>query len=308
MCGILGCAAPSSRSPMIMSRAAPSKAYRWVNPLLDCEAFGEQREIRSFREALQKLADDLLLGKHASHVSIYYRDLNNGPTFGINEKEEFLPASLLKVPLMVSVYHEAESNPALLDEALTVPPGGDLPNGQYFSPSSALVAGSTHTVREMAEAIARRSDNVATYLLNQRFGLQGMHQLYDMLGVITDDGIPDRLRVKDYAAIFRILYNASYLNPVYSERILDALGRSEFRSGITASLPAAVPVAHKYGERLMDDGRTKQLHDCGIVYYPGHPYLLCVMTRGSDWNTLAAAIDKVSTAVYREVSAQFPLK
>lgn len=306
--GILGCAGTSRPPQITWQRSAPSKSHRWINPLLDCEPYGEQREIRSFREGLQKLTDGLLLGRNAVSVSIYYRDLNNGPWFGINEKEEFLPASLLKVPLMLAVYHEAEASPAVLNETLTVPPGGDLPNSQHFSPSSALVAGSTHTVRSLIEEMARRSDNVATFLLSERFGLQGMHQLYDELGVITDDGVPDRLRVKDYATLFRLLYNASYLNPVHSEEALAALVRSEFRAGITAPLPASIPVAHKHGERLMDDGLTKQLHDCGIVYYPGHPYLLCVMTRGSDWDALSGAIGKVSAAVYRELSSQFPAK
>ena len=41
-----------------------------------------------------------------------------------------------------------------------------------------------------------------------------------------------------------------------------------------------------------------ELHDCGIVYYPEHPYFLCVMTRGGDRPKLAAAIADVSKVAY----------
>ena len=35
-------------------------------------------------------------------VSVYYRDLLDGPWFGINESVEYNPASMMKVPVMVA--------------------------------------------------------------------------------------------------------------------------------------------------------------------------------------------------------------
>lgn len=43
---------------------------------------------------------------------------------------------------------------------------------------------------------------------------------------------------------------------------------------------------------------TKELHDCGIIYYPERPYLLCVMTEGNDLNELAGVIQNISKTVY----------
>ncbi len=63
-------------------------------------------------------------------------------------------------------------------------------------------------------------------------------------------------------------------------------------------------VAHKFGERSFLDKKTKQLHDCGIVYHPAKPYVLCVMTRGDDFDKLSAVLRSVSALVYQEVDAQ----
>jgi hypothetical protein len=71
-----------------------------------------------------------------------------------------------------------------------------------------------------------------------------------------------------------------------------------------AGVPSGTVVAHKFGERVLPSKNVKQLHDCGIVYYPQFPYVLCVMTRGNDFVTLQQAIKGVSDIVYREFDRQ----
>lgn len=49
---------------------------------------------------------------------------------------------------------------------------------------------------------------------------------------------------------------------------------------------------------------AKQFHDCGIVYHPANPYLLCVMGRGEDFWELTKSVADVSRIVYEEVERQ----
>jgi hypothetical protein len=42
-----------------------------------------------------------------------------------------------------------------------------------------------------------------------------------------------------------------------------------------------------------------QLHDCGIVYKQKHPYLVCIMMRGTDLDTLAKVIAELSKIAYQ---------
>jgi len=82
---------------------------------------------------------------------------------------------------------------------------------------------------------------------------------------------------------------------------LEFLSQVEFKEGIVAGVPRDVVVSHKFGERGTADSNTLQLHDCGIVYYPSNPYLLCVMTRGSDFEKLKEVIKTISATIYREI-------
>ena len=78
----------------------------------------------------------------------------------------------------------------------------------------------------------------------------------------------------------------------------------EFKEALVAGVPPGITVAHKYGERSFSDSPIRQLHDCGIVYFKPEPYILCVMTRGTDTLELAKVIGDVSRLVFTEVSAQ----
>ncbi len=78
---------------------------------------------------------------------------------------------------------------------------------------------------------------------------------------------------------------------------------------VVAGVPSTVDVAHKFGERTTlasdtESTETKQLHDCGIVYFPENPYLLCVMTRGTDFKVLEGIISDISRMVYEEVDSR----
>ncbi|MDP3837065.1 MAG: hypothetical protein Q8Q67_03110 [bacterium] len=89
--------------------------YKHISPLLDCsDAHGtsEQEIEKKIKESINRNIKD---GK-ITYASVYFRDLNNGPWVGINEDEEFTPASLLKVPLMISYLKIAEAFPSVLDE------------------------------------------------------------------------------------------------------------------------------------------------------------------------------------------------
>jgi hypothetical protein len=114
------------------------------------------------------------------------------------------------------------------------------------------------------------------------------------------------ISVEDYAAFFRILFNASYLGHEASEKALALLARVEFTQGLRAGVPAEVEVAHKFGEFRLPAGEQQpfQLHDCGIVYASRSPYLLCVMTRGERVEPLPGVIAEVSRTVYESVSTQ----
>lgn len=67
-----------------------------------------------------------------------------------------------------------------------------------------------------------------------------------------------------------------------------------------ALLPACQK-AQKFGERV-NSLQEIELHDCGIIYYPKNPYLLCVMTKGNNLDNLKSAIKNIYSIVYQSYS------
>lgn len=151
------------------------------------------------------------------------------------------------------------------------------------------------------------SDNTSKELLRLRLESLSpgiIDQTFIDLGISMQN--PDGsqfITVSSYASLFRILYNASYLDRDSSQLALQLLLESEFPNGIESGVPKTTQVAHKFG--YLDFLPTeKQFHDCGIVYHPKRPYLLCVMTRGKDPDTIVSVIGKISEAVWDEVEVR----
>jgi beta-lactamase class A len=282
---------------------------KYINPTLSC--YGPHiKELRSFRLQIEKYLNQIHQTNPELKVSYYFRDLANGIWIGINEKEEFSPASLLKLPVMIAVLREAEKNPDFFNKSI------EFKTADFAGVSEEAgfpkQDGKFYTIDELIVHMIAYSDNAATLLLHQYVGEKEVKEVEDFLHQhVPEDGTASTnfISVKNYAAAFRVLYNCSYLGKEMSEKALAYLAQSHYKFGIRAALPDSVPLAHKYGIRDNSDVNGKevkgyQLHHFGIVYYPAKPYLLGIMTRGGEKAIKEKVIEDLSKITFTQVDEQ----
>ncbi len=282
--------------------------YSFINPLLECSAASDAFvELKPFKDIINDEAEKNIKNKLASFVSVYFRDLNNGPWFGINETEKFFPASLMKVPVMMAYFKIAENSPEILSRQLVA--GQDevgINTSSSLELSKTLEVGKSYAVIELIRRMIVYSDNASARLLIGNIDPLVLGKVYSDFGIDLD-GILNgntQVTVRNYAGFFRVLFNASYLSRQYSEKALEILSQADFKEGLAGGVNKEIIVANKFGELDLDN-KQKQLHDCGVVYYPKHPYLLCIMTRGDNVKNLTTTIKNISNNVFGEVSKQF---
>jgi beta-lactamase class A len=66
-----------------------------------------EKEI-NFSPLIQKFITTSVTTGETEHISVYLRALNNGDRLGIDEKEYFSPASLIKVPVLMAYLKKSE--------------------------------------------------------------------------------------------------------------------------------------------------------------------------------------------------------
>ena len=78
--------------------------YKFISPLLECQdaAPSTRNNMLVLENKLKNYIREIMSEKKADHISVYVRELNNGPWIGIAENEPYSPASLLKVPILIA--------------------------------------------------------------------------------------------------------------------------------------------------------------------------------------------------------------
>lgn len=265
---------------------------------------------RSLNQQLNSIVDEAVNSQKAQNISIYFREMDSGTWAGINENEDYIPASLVKVPLMIAYLKIAESDHKLLADAVTFAGSNGKNDNQVVNvPATSLQAGHSYTIEQLIDAMIFYSANDAYSLLYTLIRKDYLEKIYTDLGLEYIPSSPNirTMTAKSFSLFFRVLYNASYLSTDMSEKALRLLTKSTYKDGIVAGVPRNVTVAHKFGERTVLNNRTlqyRELHDCGIVYYSKDPYFLCVMTRGTDFAKLQQIIQDISSAVFRAVQKE----
>ena len=284
-----------------------SAGYSFINPLLFSIAEGTNvsSEYRPLKNIISNYTDTALSENHASDISVYFRSLNNAQWISINEDETFSPASMLKVVTLIAVMREAETNRELLETPVTLHGDDeDLVESQARYPvENPIRSGRSYSIETLTQHLIIDSDNVANTALVNLLGEEKIHKTYEdmRLPVPTING--RGYTAEEYSHLFRALYNATYLSRSVSEKVLNLLSKTKFDHGLVAGVPEETVISHKFGiKTVLSPNATRanpiveyrELHDCGIVYYPDSPYFLCVMTRGSDFDNLEKVIQDIS--------------
>ena len=291
--------------PVVIREDSPVNKY--INPILYTETDkNEYPEYATLEKKINEYIASTTSQGNANKVSIYFKDLNSTGWTGVNEDEKFNPGSMLKVAVLIGYLKQAEIDPSVMSKKLlytmTIDPG------QYYKPTNQLTTGS-YTVEQLISAMILQSDNEATKVL-----VENNHDLYAQAEnelrlpkAIDNPNVVDFMSPKQYSSLFRVLYNSTYLSRSVSDQVLRLLSGTVFDKGLVAGLPKGTVVAHKFGEHtetLNGEVTSRELHDCGIVYFPEKPYFVCVMTKGMDFSKLESVISGASKLIYDTVGGK----
>jgi len=274
-----------------------------TNPLLEHIRF---KELRPFKQKIEQLLQKEIDSGRCQDAAVYFRSLTNGIWIGINERKKFAPASLLKVPVMMGCFKKAETKPDLLTTKVVFY-FTFQPDTQYIKATPEKNLKKDYSIDELIQIMIEKSDNeVSLFLQNYEPMSEEIKKTFNLLGLPDINYEPgDTIGIKTFSSLFRILYNASYLDIEMSEKALRYLTDSEFKGGLVAGVPKNITVAHKFGERTFKESGIAEFHDVGIIYYPKNPYILGIMTKGDNLENLTHVIADISSLVYNEVNSQY---
>ena len=289
-----------------------SDQYKFINPLIggitapatDIGLFSDvSKQVKKY------LAKEIKAGNLYDY-SFYVRDLNSGLWFGDRDHSGFFPASLFKLPIAIAAYKQGEDDFSFLKRRVIYTKELAEQNTlTQLNAESTLVVGGSYSVEELVEKMLTVSDNGAKDLLLSIMNLSYVDKLFSIVSLV-DSVTPNGYEIssRKYALFLRVLYGSSYLNEEHSELLLEMLSKSSFKDGLVGGVPGNVRVAHKFGvyevtETANQKEKTgQQLHDCGVVYHPEHPYIICLMTKGKNQEILFKIIANVSRVVYESQS------
>lgn len=280
-----------------------------INPLVACEIPDKEifTKLLPLHRQLEDFVKENVQKNLAQNISVYFRDLISGQWTGVNEDEKYIPASLVKVPLMMAYYKYAEINPEMLNKMITYSGTEDRDSNQEVAkPPNSLEPGKAYPVSELLFRMIAYSGNNSHAMLDKEIDSGLQERVYADLKVefpnLYGEGIEDVFTARSFSTFFRTLYSATYLNREMSQKALELLSKANFRGGLIAGVPEGTIVAHKFGERTAHLNSTgevvlRELHDCGIVY-GSRPYMLCIMTKGKNFEDMKKVISGISRITY----------
>lgn len=244
-------------------------------------------------------------------LSVYVRNLDNGPWFGIGEDDTFAPIRTLKMPIFIAYLKWSEEENGLLGSKLPIPASVIDNTEKIFIPKSNIQPWQSYSIKTLLEEMMINSSIIATEVLLKNIPYTLLSKVDADLGVLLpwEEDIRDTISLKEYSSFYRILYTASYLSSTSSDFALSTLTKTDFPQWLRKGIPSNIEIANKYGEKIYTDEQGEkiyQLHDCWVVYYTKYPYIICISAKSKNTDKLTQVIGETSRIVFEEISKAYP--
>ena len=230
---------------------------------------------------------DSLASRHRGVVGYVVHNLDTGERLERRADETFPTASLIKVPVLVTVYGLVEQGMLSLDDPLTVLKIDKVPGAGILQ---FLHDNSTITVHDAAWLMTTISDNTATNLLLDRIIIRRVWDAMEKLGlmhtkvhsksflrsasVAMDSSVKYGLGVttpSEMARLFALLSDGKAVSPKADSAMLDILAHNEDFDKVQRFV-VGLDVPHKTG--VTDKVRT----ECGLFLLQSR-IAYCVLTK-----------------------------
>jgi len=278
------------------------KGYKYIKPIMFIDNDCQSEKLRYIKTEVSKVFDEYKQNGSIISASFYLKDYLSNDWIALNENEKYSPGSILKVPALITILKMSEINPHILSKKITYNKVYNVDVHPKYVSKNAIELGKSYTVKELLSYMIKYSDNNATLLLNEVIDVKLFKKLFTDFGFKEVDWNASdyEMNVKECSYFLHALYDANYLNLNNSEFAIELLSKSDFKEGITSSIPSNINVAEKFGES--GDLNTRQMHETAIIYLNERPYLLTIMTKGKEINNLPEVIKKTSYAIYSQMN------
>ncbi len=229
----------------------------------------EKEQKNMFVINLKKQVHDLIKSAKGNY-GVYYADLKNTDTIGINHKEIFTGASVNKVPIVAVLYYLQEKGEIDLDEQITLQQVDiqDYGTGtlRYQEP------GGVYSLKTLAKLSLQQSDNTAAHILAKRIGVPAIQKTIEQWGLTQTDMENNKTSPYDMYLLFKKLYKGEIASIGRTQELFGFMIDTDIEDRLPANMPANTNVYHKTGDA------TGGLHDIGIIQKDGTVFFLGVMT------------------------------
>jgi beta-lactamase class A len=271
---------------------------------------------------LRRTLEELVRG-YPGVAGVSVIDLRSGARVSVRGDETFPTASLIKVAVLVALLDEVSKGTIRMDERISLL-ARDRVGGsgvlQYMQ------SGLEPTVEDAAWLMITLSDNTATNILLDHLNVKTVWDKMEALGlphtkihsktflrstsIAVDSSVKYGLGVttpNETARLFELLHHGRAVSPAHDSTALAMLRANQDATKLARWLPDTVAIAHKTGE--VDRSRS----DCGIVYGPQAPVVVCALTRENRETSYAVdnpanlLMARIGLAVFRHYNPAVPV-
>lgn len=235
-------------------------------------------------EALrEKILNSLAAQK--GRVGFYFKNMITGEKLCYQDGDVYRAASVIKLPILLCVSKWTAEGRASMAERIKVRTEDKVPNCGALT---LFTDEPTADIRTLCNLMIAISDNTATNLLINRFGIPAYEEEFHRIGLVgtklnrclcdmdaASRGLQNYIVPQELGLLLEQIYRRSFVNPEVSESIEKTLRLQQINHKLCGVIGDSVPVAHKTGE---EENIT---NDVGLVFAK-QPFVVCYTGTDTD--------------------------
>ncbi|QJW48320.1 serine hydrolase [bacterium BFN5] len=229
-----------------------------------------------------------ILETYTGHFGLVIMNQATGVRLELNPTLPFPAASMIKVPIMYEIMRQAAAKKLSLEDTLIVTKEVCVDGAGILKE---LRPNIPMTVKELMTLMIIVSDNTATNMLIDHVGMKAVNGTMSALGLTAtclkrhmmdfaaaQSGRENMISAADLTLLYSKLLTGNELPETYNHLMLDILKRQQIRDKLPFYWPEETVLAHKTGTLSGVE------HDGGILFFPGGPYIVVVLTSNLEAN------------------------